>query len=298
MRKAYLVMMPAGTGKTRWVWSKIFNGCKKCQKTIRQRINSRLRKTVILTPSKEIKLIWLRELLLWALDENLLCRGDLERTKNFLSPKNRHRLTLKKLREIFRVNKIDSPKFFSFRSIPRTRLKKRIQYLVVDEWHHLTNQIKNQCANWPINQKAWYLEKSRNRGPKPSLPLSDIVFFVSATPLNPVLENEGKKDVVEDNALEFSEFKERIKQAKIEDYQIIAAFTGQVATFDLDEPFLQAIRRRRITVVKEPERKKSLQWHLARPAKWLPETELPPTEVSVIKKSGNVQMCWHGDVSA
>lgn len=198
--KGYIVKLPMGTGKTRIVLSHILRGVGHSTK----RWNQRLERTVILAPNERVKRAWLRELLLLARYRELLGRHygeDDIRDKGAIG-----------LERLLKKEEISVPPFLTFRKIWGKRKPVKgghCHYLIIDEWHSLPKTIREECREFIRDGKAtkWFIG-GRNVKKK--------IYFVSATPVNPVLEQEFD---INENPYDDEVFRRRVSAAK--DYAIV-----------------------------------------------------------------------------
>ena len=204
MRRAYIVRLPMGAGKTRLVLRNILHG------TGGQLAawNRRLRRTLIAGPNHHVHRAWLRELLLLALEQGLV-GGLQEDTIRDMS--------VRRLRRMLLRHAIVPPTYRTYRLLGRERVG-RWHNVVLDEWHRVTAKVIGQCGRWiakEAGRRPWYVGGNS---------IVKDLFFVSATPVNPVLEDE---EALRENAFDEDVFQERVKTALLRAATIMGGFTGR-----------------------------------------------------------------------
>jgi len=174
MSKGIVVCLPPGAGKTRRVWENIIKSASKKKHIWRKRI----RETLILTPNRYIHRIWLRELGLIAVQRGMLELPDGEDPRTMKLPR---------LKKILRLE-LALPHLDTFKRLKSKRSQK-FSYLILDEWHRLPQYVIDKCDGWNKDRSTsgWFLNGTN---------IKHQIFFVSATPVNPVLEDEVRKDEI------------------------------------------------------------------------------------------------------
>lgn len=186
---AWVVDLPTGLGKTRRVLRHILRGCSARPVSWR----SKIKEIAVLGPNQHIDRIWHRELLLLARARRV--RSDALRALNQDDIRQMNGRDLRELcEEVFGTRLIVK----TYRRVGGAR---GARILVLDEWHRLPRRIVGRCralseeelaaslrreafrsqAHRPFGRPPWFL--ASGRGVK-------RIYFVSATPVNPVLENE------------------------------------------------------------------------------------------------------------
>lgn len=223
MVKGSVVFLPVGMGKTRLVIRNILWGNSSAKKFW----NKVFEKTIIVGPKPEIESIWLREILLYAAKKKLLHipQGDKKKKKpnseKAIEFEDRIRRSKKReLNTILGQNKIEVPKYITFREMEKHRKrKKKYWFMILDEWHNIrSKKIRDYCESYleGDNNQPWYIGgKNIKKG----------VYFVSATPVNPVLEVEGGKGIIE-SPLDENKFYETFMKGTENALNIIRAFCG------------------------------------------------------------------------
>lgn len=207
MPKGFLVKLPMGTGKTRRVLSHILHGVSKDLSGW----NRRLKRTVILGPNPRVKKAWYRELLLLALYHGMLTGYNDEDIRQ---------LKIGGLEKLLKKENIAIPRFLTFAMLKKIKkpLKRVLcHYLVLDEWHNLRHWIHEACSEFIDDGtvRKWFIG-GRN--------VLQKVYFVSATPVNPVLETEVD---IDETPYDDEKVKEKIKEAITRATDVIQAFTGR-----------------------------------------------------------------------
>lgn len=152
MRKAYLISLPPGAGKTRVV-------LKRLKKDAGGNLKVLCNNLLVLGPNKRVERVWLRELALMILTDD----NSSENTIRSLS--------VKKLKNCLHQDGYNI-QFFTFSELNKKTSIKPTAFIVIDEWHRL--RVKNP-----------ELLSNMRKGK-----LGNYTYFVSATPLNPVMEQE------------------------------------------------------------------------------------------------------------
>jgi len=169
-----MILYPPGTGKTRTVWHKIFQ-----QKgSLKGKLRYSIAHTLIVGPNQEIYRIWLRELALYCLGSSKykqrLCCEFPNLNEKAMEDKIRHAsaATLaKKIKGTLLLEAVPAFKTYSQLSSPRIK-RQNYQILILDEWHRAGNRLKQA-----VPESGCFAKVKAKKA----------VFFVSATPLNPVL---------------------------------------------------------------------------------------------------------------
>ncbi|MBN1545410.1 MAG: hypothetical protein JW902_01980 [Syntrophaceae bacterium] len=119
------------------------------------------------------------------------------------------------LRSILRAQ-LAIPRMGTFKRLKSKRCRK-CWNLVLDEWHRLPRYVVNKCDEWCHSRstRGWYLNGSC---------VKRSVYFVSATPVNPVLEDEVRSDEIIEKVYEDDE--ESLKVALDRTMSIIMAFSN------------------------------------------------------------------------
>jgi Helicase conserved C-terminal domain len=205
MRNAYLVRLPMGTGKTRLVLRKILNGAGKHGAAW----NRRLQRTLIVGPNHYVHRGWWRELLLLGRERGLV---------SGLHEEDIRDMSLAKLRRTLAAHGIASPAYRTYRMLARQRVG-HWHYVVLDEWHRITWKLVRHCVTGMTNRapRPWFVG---GRG------IAKDLFFVSATPVNPVLEDDEE---VQESAVDETSFQERVRDAIVRAAHVLQGFTGRRA---------------------------------------------------------------------
>lgn len=230
MSRKYLVMLPVGMGKTRIVWEKILRGCYNWK-----RLNPRISGTLICGPNQRLREVWLRELALFLFHK----RRWLIDTEKYPFAGQEAKLRRKGIgyiRGFLEWNGFDEPDYKTFIELAWTRNSnsQRHRSLVFDEWHNIGNALREQCLEAGGKWKRWYLLKNR---------ITDAIFFVSATPINPVLAEDS--DTWRDSTPADNErFIERLSEGLKRAVAILQAFSGNTSV-ELSNglPFLKIVKK-------------------------------------------------------
>ena len=218
MRRAYIVRLPMGTGKTRLVLRKILHGAGRRLAAW----NRRLERTLIAGPNHHVHRAWWRELLLLACEHGIIRGLDDETIRD---------MSLAKLRRALARHGISTPTYRTYRLLGRQRVG-RWHYVVLDEWHRITQKIINQCNRWVEDEdggRPWYVGGRS---------IVKDLFFVSATPVNPVLEDD---EAVQEDAFDVTVFRDRVREAIRRAAMVLQGFTGRRA--DISEQFFEFVAR-------------------------------------------------------
>lgn len=200
--KKHLVSLPVGMGKTRLVWKNILRG--ECS---RFAWNVKIRNTLILGPNPRVYRAWLRELLLYTVQRNLI-KGSQDSLRE---------LSVSKQEVYLERNGFSLPEFLTYSKLGKKKVFQKIRYLVLDEWHSIGGKIYDECDKFldGTRTKRFYIGGRH---------VKSGIYFVSATPINPVLEEEDKK--IDEHPLSDEEFRARITLGKEKALSIIKAFIG------------------------------------------------------------------------
>lgn len=199
--KGFLVRMPPGAGKTRRVWNSLFYGKKSVLK-----INNEISQTLILTRNDKVHRVWLRELLLVAITRKL-ATGNTAKVRKY---------KLQRLKKALFDAGLSLPSFGTFQKHFRYKKARYFRNLILDEWHHIPQHVIDKCECY-INLEAasaWYLGGKH---------VSHRIYFVSATPVNPVLEEEHENTI----EAPFDDDEERVTVAIRKASVVMAAFLGK-----------------------------------------------------------------------
>ncbi len=203
MRKGYIVSMPPGAGKSRFVLEKI-------HKLSKGKFENAINNTLIIAPSQRVRKVWLRETVLYL--ENTKSKRKIEDVKKLSANKLKKRL------------KIDYNITLDFATYRKLNKRKNKAFLVLDEWHRFNlyddarNYIENDgTAHRPLSRKTIGRYGSHT-------------FFVSATPLNPVLEGE-----VDDEEKEHADYDDAITQSRQKALYTIAYLLDAKRTLRTEE---------------------------------------------------------------
>jgi hypothetical protein len=282
IRRAVLVSLPTGTGKTRRVWSHILHRCG----THHGKLNARLQRTMIMGPKEGIRHVWLRELIL------LLAKRNPDfRISSSIQKLSRHKrfeeidayvrkCRVGQLSRILSDNNYAIPRFCSFRTVV-TRVKS-IHYLILDEWHRAPWKMRNNClAVENGSHPPWYHHSGHRK--------IKTVYFVSATPVNPVLneevESKGREEF--DCPVEDNDFLQKVGEAKSRAYTLIEGLTGVIISRKPHEPFFNAIKLAGVEKLQMPKQSASAKWQPPRPAQYTAPMRqiLPPNAIAQYKES-------------
>ncbi len=266
MPKGFIVKLPMGMGKTRIVIAHILWGTG----TKLSGWNRRLKRIVILIPNHHVKRAWIRELLLLSLSKRMIshCTEDEIRNKGTGGLEN-----------LLACGGIISPKFVTFSKIKNSmKLGRgiRCHYLVVDEWHRIPQRMREDCREFIRHGsvRKWFIG-GRN--------VKKRVYFVSATPVNPVLEQELE---IEEEAYDYRVFRDRVLAATANAVDVIKAVLGK-RNVNVDGNFLEVIDSMEVQEIKSYG-KKRLKWEMPSEAKisenqYYDESKLRPPELDGIK---------------
>jgi superfamily II DNA or RNA helicase len=233
MPKGYIVKLPMGMGKTRIVLAHLLRGVSYTLAGW----NRRLKRTLILAPNDRVKRAWLRELVLLALYNDLIedCEESVVREQG-----------IRGLERLLRHNEILIPSFVTFRMLKRRRRKPfaevHCHYLIIDEWHRLPMWFHNECREYVRygESSKWFIGGNH---------IKKNVYFVSATPINPVLEQEYD---IDENPYDDDLFKNRVSVAIANAINAIQAILGirSIKKGDKFNDFISSIGLREITQYK------------------------------------------------
>lgn len=241
MPKGYIVKLPMGMGKTRIVLSHILRGTPNSIAAW----NTRLKRTIILAPNDRVKRAWLRELLLLAAYKKLI--------KNCDEAEIRLKGT-RGLENILDEAELSVPTFMTYRTAWKKRKPLKdahCHYLIIDEWHSLPDRVRYECQEFIKDGKTakWFIG-GRNIRKK--------IYFVSATPINPVRLEQERDFEEEDATDEF--FRERVFSLFEEAVDVIQAFLG-IRETTRDGKFLDIIYAMGVKEIKKYGNK-TLRYHL------------------------------------
>jgi hypothetical protein len=230
MSRKYLVMLPVGMGKTRIVWGQILRGCDN-----RKRLNPRINGTLICGPNRRLREVWLRELALFLFHKR---RWLIDPEKYPFAGQDTALRSrgIGYIQRFLEWNGFKEPRYRTFSELARTRNSNSewYRFLIFDEWHNIGNALREQCADAGGKRKRWYLRKNR---------ITNGIFFVSATPINPVLAEDS--DTWRDsNPADHATFKKRLSEGLQRAIKVLQAFSGR-ASGDLnnDLPFLKIVKK-------------------------------------------------------
>lgn len=240
MIEATVICLPPGAGKTRRVWEDML------KRESRKRFiwKRRISRTLILTPNRHVHRIWIRELA----EVALTCKM-LELPSGQLDAKTSYKKIEKFLREQCALPQLNT--FAHLQSSSRS--KKNYDYLIVDEWHRLPKYVVEKCDSWckDPNLKSWFLGGRH---------IKKSIYFVSATPVNPVLEDEVFGDRVIDRPISEQECKEKVIAAVSRAVGVVTAITGR-KTKPSKNGFFECLQDLDIRVMKATAKcGKNLQW--------------------------------------
>lgn len=215
-RIGHIVALPPGVGKTRIVLGLVHKITGSWQKA--------LQRMVILGPSLRLERIWLRELALLVKRP----KGEEESEIRFA--------TGRKLKKVLAEEDIKIPRlwFRTYRQIKATRNIRPRPFIIFDEWHRFS--IADFCERFIKQPKSNRLLLSQTAPGK----YGSHSFFVSATPLNPVLEEKVNDLVKEEAPREDSEV---ITEARHKALNLLMGLTGQRMPEILSLPFSIALRK-------------------------------------------------------
>lgn len=171
MRKGYLVALPPGAGKTRIVLQKV-------KKLANNNLIKAVNNMLVLGPNVKLKRIWLREIALAVADKRKFNENDI-RGKS-------ERQLVKFLKAEYKI----SLKFRTYQNIKKCHNLKVPPFLVLDEWHRFN--IFDYCKSFIEGKESPHILTKKSKSP-----YGNHTFFVSATPMNPVLEQEAENIIVE-----------------------------------------------------------------------------------------------------
>lgn len=228
-KKAFLVMSPPGSGKTRIVLKKILY---RSGKSLRK-WNTKIKKTLIAGPNDNVQRAWYAELI------SLACLNNLIKAK--IDTINLREQSIKKLKKILSDNGISHFTYVTYQTFENRKIRKgKMDYFILDEWHKISRKIYDKCDiyvkddfinNWFIGGKVFKKK----------------IFFVSATPLNPVLEKE--EEDMNQEALTDTKYREKIIEAEKKALIIIAGLYG-IKNFNAykynEGTFIENIKNREI----------------------------------------------------
>lgn len=230
MSRRYLVMLPVGMGKTRIVWGKTLRGCYDLK-----RLNPRISGTLICGPNQRLREVWLRELSLFLFHKRpwLIDSGEYPSVGQDVRLRSKG---IGYIQRFLKSNGFQEPGYRTFSELARTKNSNSewYRFLVFDEWHNIGTALREQCSEAGEKLKRWYLRKNR---------ITDAVFFVSATPINPVLaeDDDARRD---SNPVDHETFKERLSEGLKRAVTVLRAFSGNnSASLDDDLAFLEIVRK-------------------------------------------------------
>jgi superfamily II DNA or RNA helicase len=215
MRQGHLITMPPGSGKTRVTLQLIF-------KLYKGNSISALNNLLILGPNKKVERVWLREINIHL--KNL--KKKIEK-KEEESLKNMSTISLK--RELKESNV--QIKFMTYGEIKKRRSIAASPYIILDEWHRF-NVYDKSIEYKAVRAKAHILSHSAKGR------MGNHTFFVSATPLNPVLESEVEvmSDKLEDDEKLITESRRKAL------YSMAYLLDNKIGDDLINLPFIKAIK--------------------------------------------------------
>ena len=232
--KAWLVDHPTGTGKTRTVLRRILRGAGSSGAEWRRR----MRGTLIIGPKNGVvRKVWCRELALLARKRGLISASKFSET-------DLHKMSYPKLEQELEAVGLVIPLCSTYMRQGKHRLvsramradRRRCMYLVLDEWHRMSSRMRGYCQHWLKTgaRRAWYV------GGYGSDAVQREIFFVSATPVNPVLEKEidDLTEVLESDELHEDRVRQAIKRAAL----AVNGFCGRITS---QEEFDEILREER-----------------------------------------------------
>ena len=213
MRKGYIVALPPGAGKTRIVLHKI--------KTLaNNNWGATVNNMLVLGPNAKLKRIWLREIALAVADKRIFYEKDI-RGKS-------ERQLVKFLKDKYKI----SLKFKTYQNIKKCRNLKVPSFLVLDEWHRFN--VFDHCKSFIEGRESPHILTKLSKGP-----YGNHTFFVSATPMNPVLEQEAENTVVEPK-----DDDKMITESRQKALYAIMGLLGNDGNEDIcNKPFAEAVRK-------------------------------------------------------
>jgi len=220
MRKGYLVALPPGAGKTRVVLQKI--------KTLANyNWMTAINNMLVLGPNVKLKRIWLREIALAVADKRIF-------PENNIRKKSEGQL-VKFIHDEYKLNL----KFKTYQNIKKCRNLKTYSFIVLDEWHRFN--IFDHCKSFiEGNESPHILSKSLSNA-------ACHTFFVSATPMNPVLEQEAENIV-----LEPKDDDEMITESRKKALYTIMGLLGNNGDKDIcNKPFAEAVKNLGVKIIKD-----------------------------------------------
>jgi len=242
MRDAFLVPHPTGSGKTRMVLESILHGAGKSKATWRRRLSG----VLVVGPNDRFAGIWERELFILAIDRGLIRDVDESQVRH---------MPTRERRALIRDELLDEEDL-DFTTYQRLLWRRGgpCRYLVLDEWHRIAGELRHACEKHVVSggSRRWCLG---GRG------ATESVYFVSATPLNPVLE--GRDELQRE--YEDWEFEDMMNQAAGRALRILQAFTGRRPRKKWREADkCDFVRRVRELGIKIPRPHKLQDWQLPR----------------------------------
>jgi superfamily II DNA or RNA helicase len=205
MPDGYLVRLPPGAGKTRRVWESILRGAGNRSWIWKNRIQG----TLVLTPNPRVHRVWLTELALLARNRRMIPGNTFPEDLRTLSAGRLHRL----------LEPVGIPTLGTFSRFKYGR-SRSFRYLILDEWHRLPNAVSDKCKAYSDREKVagWFIggKKVKRR-----------VYFVSATPVNPVLEREAEVGELSEMTLDLNDECERITEARHRAADLMGGFIGR-----------------------------------------------------------------------
>lgn len=204
MRKGYLVALPPGAGKTLTVLKHLMS-------QVNDNLSVLCKNLIVVGPNKRVSRVWLRELNLLIPSasksdiQNIRKESETELKKRLA----KHHLTLD---------------FLTFGELSKLKKVEAHSFVVIDEWHRYKGR------------NSQFLVQS-NRGP-----LGNHTYLVSATPLNPVMEQE--RDTLVENPMDDVQ---TIRICREKALELIADLTGIPINEDiLACTFKEALKRMRV----------------------------------------------------
>lgn len=275
MLKGYIVKLPMGMGKTRIVLAHILRGAPASIAGW----NRRLLRTVILAPNDRVKRAWLRELTLLAANKNMV------NTCDESSIRGKRTSGLESLLE---DTGLCVPQFMTYRMAwnKRKPLKGgvRCHYLVIDEWHSLPQKIREECNKFVEECRQDVRCKIPSKWFIGGRNIEKKIYFVSATPVNPVLEQERE---IEEDPYDEEDFRERVSSAIECAIDVVQAFLGKRA-IKREGKFIDIIYSMGVREI-DKYGKSKLRWQLPMEAyvrrnQYFDESDLMHIEYPAIKK--------------
>lgn len=222
MRQGHLITMPPGSGKTKVTLHLIF-------KLHQGNKIAALKNLLILGPNKKVEKIWLREIAMYL---NNLKKKKEKKEEESIRKMSRNSLVGELNNHNIQLN------FLTYGEIKKKRSIVIAPYIILDEWHRLN--VYDKSIEFMNGKTKVHILSNSAKGR-----LGNHTFFVSATPLNPVLESEVEvmSDKLEDDEKVITESRRKAL------YSMAYILDNKIDDDVINLPFVKAIKKIKI------------QWH-------------------------------------